>query len=62
MICYCCQLTTLKRPRWKVLTTTQGVAIASLLLLTCTLTVARLAVAESAAAIVAYREMPAAWI
>lgn len=56
VICYCChhnaELTTWKRPRAYVFTTTQGVATASLVpLFTRTLT-ARLAVAESAAAMV----------
>jgi len=47
---YCCRLlTTLKRPRWKVRTTTQGVTAASLLPPACTRTVARLAEAVIAA-------------
>jgi hypothetical protein len=48
-ICYCYQLTTLKRPRWKVRTTTQGVTAENLLFV-CTLTAVRAEEAESAAA------------
>jgi hypothetical protein len=48
------QLTTLKRPRWNFLTTTQGLATTTLVLpLTWALTDTRLAEAESAAAIFA---------
>lgn len=61
MICYCChhrKLTTWNRPRAYVFTTTQGVATASLVLLFTRTLTARLAVAESAAAMVSVVVVP----